>query len=987
MAVSTAWAQNYIYKHSSQAGGPSFAPITLSAGATSVALRDDDYSAAVSLGFGFEFYGVSYNELLIGSNGLVTFDTTEYLSGCCSGDVLPDSSAPDNLIAMWWEDLDPSDGGTIRYDTVGVAPERTFVVEYTNIPHHLNETQTVSLQLHLREGTSLIEVHFVDAQADSGRHTAGIENADATAATAYLNGVDSPPAEVGTAVRFGLDTDADGRFDALDNCPAAANASQMDTDADGQGDICDGDDDNDGVVDGSDPASLDPSVCGDADGDTCDDCALGSDGFGPNDDRLPNNDGADEDRDGICDAGDNDDDNDGRGDGADPAPLDPDLCGDSDLDTCDDCAIGTDGFGSASDARPDNDGPDADADGLCDPGDPKPVAAPDAYTVAEDATLDVSAAQGVLANDGDADNDALSAALASGPSYGTLTLDADGSFRYVPAPNYAGTDSFAYTADDGTSDSNTATVTVMVRGANDAPGFVAPTPAGPLTIGEGEKLEFIIAADDADGDTVSYDVRGLPPAASVAASSGAFEWTPTYSDGGTWVATLVASDGSLDATRDIEITVTVADTDADGAPDGAEPALGLDPADEDTDDDTIVDGRELGLVDQPADTDGDGTIDALDDDSDGDGVGDAEEAGDDDPSTPPVDTDGDGTDDYRDTDSDDDAIVDGEDNCRLVANADQADADADGAGNACDRDDDGDGLADMIEPPLGLDPRSADTDADFIADNTEVGDASSPTDTDGDGTIDPLDADSDADGISDADEAGDRDLSTPPIDTDQDGTPDYRDEDSDEDGVDDTVDNCRLARNADQSDLDGNGVGDICDGDSDADGTPTAEDNCPLVANSAQADLDADGKGDACDGDDDGDTVDDARDNCPVIANADQADTDADGEGDACEEDDDADGIIDTVDNCPLVSNQDQFDLDEDDIGDACDEDTDGDDVLDVEDACTREPGDQQDGCPLVGAEAGGCGCNSAEAPVGDAALWVVLLGGALAVRRRRARA
>jgi hypothetical protein len=76
--------------------------------------------------------------------------------------------------------------------------------------------------------------------------------------------------------------------------------------------------------------------------------------------------GTDTDGDGLCDFGDPDDDNDGVPDIDDLEPLDPDVCGDSDSDSCDDCAVGTDGFGPNDDFDPLNDGPDADLDGICD---------------------------------------------------------------------------------------------------------------------------------------------------------------------------------------------------------------------------------------------------------------------------------------------------------------------------------------------------------------------------------------------------------------------------------------------------------------------------------------------------------------------------------------------------------------------------------------------------------------------------------------------
>ena len=52
--------------------------------------------------------------------------------------------------------------------------------------------------------------------------------------------------------------------------------------------------------------------------------------------------------------------------GADPAPLDPDVCGDTDGDSCDDCAIGTDNFGPLPDFNASDDGTDNDSDGTCD---------------------------------------------------------------------------------------------------------------------------------------------------------------------------------------------------------------------------------------------------------------------------------------------------------------------------------------------------------------------------------------------------------------------------------------------------------------------------------------------------------------------------------------------------------------------------------------------------------------------------------------------
>ena len=90
-----------------------------------------------------------------------------------------------------------------------------------------------------------------------------------------------------------------------------------------------------------------------------------------------------------------------------------------------------------------------------------PVAAGDAYAADEDSPLTV-AAPGVLGNDTDVDGDTLSAVLVSGPAHGTLTFNGDGSFTYTPDANYNGPDSFTYKANDGSADSNVATVVLTV---------------------------------------------------------------------------------------------------------------------------------------------------------------------------------------------------------------------------------------------------------------------------------------------------------------------------------------------------------------------------------------------------------------------------------------------------------------------------------------------------------------------------------------------
>ncbi len=99
-----------------------------------------------------------------------------------------------------------------------------------------------------------------------------------------------------------------------------------------------------------------------------------------------------------------------------------------------------------------------------------PVADDDSYGVAEDGSVTINAANGVLDGDTDIDGDTLTVTgVLSGPGNGTLTLNADGSFTYTPAPGYNGTDSFIYEVSDGNGGTDTATVTINVGGVNDDP--------------------------------------------------------------------------------------------------------------------------------------------------------------------------------------------------------------------------------------------------------------------------------------------------------------------------------------------------------------------------------------------------------------------------------------------------------------------------------------------------------------------------------------
>ena len=180
-----------------------------------------------------------------------------------------------------------------------------------------------------------------------------------------------------------------------------------------------------------------------------------------------------------------------------------------------------------------------------------PVATGDSYSTDEDTALTVPAA-GVLANDSDVEGDALAAVLVAGPQHGTLALNADGSFTYTPDANYNGPDSFSYKANDGSADSNVATVSINVLSVNDPPTPQNDNATGAandaLTTPEDTALTIapatLLANDtDIDGDTLSITSVQSATHGNVALVAGQVVFTPDANYNGPASFTYTVSDG------------------------------------------------------------------------------------------------------------------------------------------------------------------------------------------------------------------------------------------------------------------------------------------------------------------------------------------------------------------------------------------------------------------------------------------------------------
>ena len=141
-------------------------------GAATLSLGDDAVSAAVGLGFDFLYFGSTFSNVYVTSNGVMSFDFTTD-NGCCTGDVLP-ATAYANSIHFHQEDLDPNGGlaGTISYWTEGDPGAQVFVLDFTDVPHFPDATgPLVSVQVQLHEATGDIKIVTTEFNQDASTAT------------------------------------------------------------------------------------------------------------------------------------------------------------------------------------------------------------------------------------------------------------------------------------------------------------------------------------------------------------------------------------------------------------------------------------------------------------------------------------------------------------------------------------------------------------------------------------------------------------------------------------------------------------------------------------------------------------------------------------------------------------------------------------------------------------------------------------------------
>ncbi|MFG0729740.1 retention module-containing protein, partial [Photobacterium damselae] len=178
----------------------------------------------------------------------------------------------------------------------------------------------------------------------------------------------------------------------------------------------------------------------------------------------------------------------------------------------------------------------------------------------------------------DVDGDNLTFKSGSNPENGSVTINADGSWEYVPNPDFNGEDSFTVVVDDGNGGTDTITVTVNVTPVNDAPvgeDVSAETQEETAVTGQ-------LTATDVDGDNLTFKPGSDPTNGSVTVNpDGSWEYVPNTDFNGEDSFTVVVDDGNGGTDT---ITVTVNVTPVNDAPVGEDVSA-------ETPEDTAVTGQ------------------------------------------------------------------------------------------------------------------------------------------------------------------------------------------------------------------------------------------------------------------------------------------------------------------------------------------------------------------------------------------------------------
>jgi len=168
-------ASGYIWTDNSEPDGPQFEWTDISKiGTTITDLTDDNYSNLIQIGFLFPYYGKSYSEFYITSNGFIGFGPTEGYTQQYNFPI-PINRSPSNILAWCWDDLHPKQGKVVYKKF-----EDYLIIQFNNYGQ-FGTSGTVDAQVILHaNGTILFQYNFFRNGFNTESCTVGIVNETGT---------------------------------------------------------------------------------------------------------------------------------------------------------------------------------------------------------------------------------------------------------------------------------------------------------------------------------------------------------------------------------------------------------------------------------------------------------------------------------------------------------------------------------------------------------------------------------------------------------------------------------------------------------------------------------------------------------------------------------------------------------------------------------------------------------------------------------------
>ncbi|MBD3170427.1 MAG: S8 family serine peptidase, partial [candidate division Zixibacteria bacterium] len=158
----------YKWVDSDEAGGPEYNWVDITGVGTQLTMSDDDNQGPFPMNFSIDFYGETFNSYRVCSNGFLSFSST---ATGYSNLPLPSAGAPPNLLAVFWDDLNPISGGEIyRYES-----DDSVVVSYIDVPHYGSGGPYTFQVIILSSGNIVFQYEEMSSLLDDA--TIGIQNA------------------------------------------------------------------------------------------------------------------------------------------------------------------------------------------------------------------------------------------------------------------------------------------------------------------------------------------------------------------------------------------------------------------------------------------------------------------------------------------------------------------------------------------------------------------------------------------------------------------------------------------------------------------------------------------------------------------------------------------------------------------------------------------------------------------------------------------